>query len=301
MQIIFMGTPDFAVPTLDALVSAGHDILAAYTQPPRQAGRGKSLTPSPVQKRAEALGIATRSPVSLRPTVEQAAFAALGAEIAVVAAYGLILPQAILDAPELGCINVHASLLPRWRGAAPVHRAILAGDQRTGVTIMQMEAGLDTGPMLATVETEIGLKNGQALTAELAQIGADRLVDVLADLRAFAPVAQPDDGVTYAPKLDKSETRLDFMCSATQVVRQIRAFSPNAWFEHSGERIRIVAAEPLIAAEATRPGTVLDDTLTIACNPGRIRPTLVQRAGRAVMTPYELLRGFVLPQGSRIS
>jgi len=301
MRIIFMGTPDFAVPSLDALVAVGHDVVAAYTQPPRQAGRGKALTPSPIQKRAEALGIPVRSPVSLRSAEAQAAFAAMGADFAVVAAYGLILPQAVLDAPTHGCINVHASLLPRWRGAAPVHRAILAGDGRTGVTIMQMEAGLDTGPMLATIETDIGSKTGQALTAELARIGADRLIEVLADLPAYVPVPQPDEGVTYAPKIDKSETRLDFLCSATQVARQIRAFSPNAWFEHAGERIRIVSADPLIAAETARPGTVLDDALTIACNPGSVRPVLVQRAGRAVMTPDELLRGFALPPGARLS
>ena len=301
MRIIFMGTPDFAVPSLDALVAAGHEVVAVYSQPPRRAGRGKSLTPSPVQMRAEALGIDVRHPVSLRNAAEQAAFAALNADIAVVAAYGLILPQAVLEAPKHGCINVHASLLPRWRGAAPIHRAILAGDQQTGVTIMQMEAGLDTGPMLAAVETEIGIKNIGQLTQELALIGADRLIDVLADLSAFPPIPQPDEGILYAPKIDKSESRLDFLTSATQVIRQIRAFAPNAYFEHANERVRILEAEALITPDSTRPGTVINDALTIACNPGAIHPTLVQRAGRGVMTPAGLLRGFPVPVGIRLT
>jgi methionyl-tRNA formyltransferase len=300
MRIIFMGTPEFAVPSLDALVAAGHDVVAAYTQPPRPAGRGKGLRTSPVQQRAEALGIPVRHPVSLREPDAQAEFAALNADVAVVAAYGLILPQPILDAPTHGCINVHASRLPRWRGAAPVHRAILAGDAVTGVTIMQMEAGLDTGPMLATVSTPVDDKTGPALTRELAIMGASRLVDVLGDLPSFPPVPQPETGVTYATKLDKSETRLDFLTSATQVTRQLRAFTPNAFFEYHGERIRILAAEALITPESAPPGTVVDDTLTIACNPGAIRPTSVQRAGRGVMTAAELLRGFPIPAGTRL-
>jgi methionyl-tRNA formyltransferase len=313
MRIIFMGTPDFAVPSLDALVAAGHDIAAVYTQPPRPAGRGKALRPSPIQQRAEELGLPVRTPNSLRDPEAQTEFAALNADIAVVAAYGLILPQAILDAPKHGCINVHASLLPRWRGAAPIHRAILAGDSVTGVTIMQMEAGLDTGPMLATVELPIADKTGIALTEELAILGASRLIDVLANLPAFPPVPQPETGVTYATKLDKSETRLDFLTSATQVTRQIRAFAPNAYFEHQGERVRLLAANILSplppVGGATRkasgggpatPGTVLDEALTIACNPGAIRPTSVQRAGRAVMTPADLLRGFSIPAGTKL-
>ena len=300
MRIIFMGTPEFAVPSLNKLVEAGHEVLAAYTQPPRRAGRGKSLTPSPVHQRAEVLGIQVRHPISLRNDAEQAAFAALNADVAVVAAYGLILLQDILDAPLHGCINVHASLLPRWRGAAPIHRAILAGDSKTGVTIMQMEAGLDTGPMLAKIETEIGSKNVGQLTQELATLGATRLIEVLGDLSSFLPVQQPDAGVIYAPKIDKSESRLDFLVSAPQTVRQIRAFAPTpgAFFEHLGERIRILDAEPIIVAEAGQPAAVIDDALTIACNPGAIRPTLVQRAGRAAMTPAELLRGFPIPVGT---
>jgi methionyl-tRNA formyltransferase len=300
MRIIFMGTPDFAVPSLNALVDAGHELVAVYTQPPRPAGRGKGLRPSPIQQRAEALGIDVRHPVSLRNTETQGEFAALHADIAVVAAYGLILPQSILDAPRHGCLNVHASLLPRWRGAAPVHRAILAGDTITGVTIMQMEAGLDTGPLLATAEVPVDNKTGIALTVELAIVGACRLIDVLGDLPAFPSVRQPETGVTYATKLDKSETRLDFLTSATQVPRQIRAFAPNAFFEQGGERIRILAAEALIIAESVPPGIIIDDALTIACNPGAIRPTSVQRAGRGVMTPAELLRGFSIPAGTRL-
>ena len=303
MRIIFMGTPEFAVPTLDALVAAGHDVIAVYTQPPRRAGRGKALTPSLVQQRAEAHGIEVRSPASLRTSDAQADFAALDADVAVVAAYGLILPQAILDAPRHGCINVHASLLPRWRGAAPIHRAILAGDAQTGVTIMQMEAGLDTGPMLATVVTPVGTKTGGTLTQELAHLGACRLIDVIDDLDAFPPLPQPDNGVLYAPKIAKSEARLDFLNSATQTVRQVRAFAPapGAFFEIAGERIRILGAEPLVTPVANAPGTVINEKLTIACNPGALRPLLVQRAGRGVMTPAELLRGFAIPAGTRLS
>ena len=300
MRIIFMGTPDFAVPSLNALVAAGHNVVGIYTQPPRPAGRGKGLRPSPIQQRAEALGIDVCHPVSLRNPEDQADFAALNADVAVVAAYGLILPQAILDTPGLGCINVHASLLPRWRGAAPIQRALLSGDDVTGVTIMRMEAGLDTGPMLAMIETDIGNKNIGQLTEELAQIGAKRLIDVLDNLSAFPPIPQPEFGALYAPKIDKSESILDFLTSATQVVRQIRAFAPNAYFTLTDERIRILDAEAIITPDSARPGTVIDDALTIACNPGAIRPTLVQRAGRGVMTPSELLRGFSIPVGTRL-
>ena len=302
MRVIFMGTPDFAVPTLDALIAGGHDVIAVYTQPPRPAGRGKALQTSPVQRRAEALGIAVQSPAKLRDPADQVAFAALGADIAVVAAYGLILPQAVLDAPRLGCLNVHASLLPRWRGAAPVQRAILAGDATTGVTIMAMEAGLDTGPMRARVEIAIDGKDAGALTAALAQAGAQLLVDVLADLDGHPPVPQPEAGVTYAPKIDKAEARLDFLISAPQLVRQIRAFAPapGAFFELRGERIRILAADAVMGV-AARPGSTIDDALTIACNPGAIRPTIVQRAGKEAMRTAELLRGFPVAAGSSLA
>ncbi len=305
MRIIFMGTPEFAVPVLDALVAAGHDVVAAYSQPPRAGGRrGKALTPSPVHARAEALGIEVRTPLSFRKepgAIE--AFAALEADAAVVAAYGLILPVPVLEAPRHGCLNVHASLLPRWRGAAPIQRAILAGDTETGVGIMQMEAGLDTGPVRLEGRTPIGGKTAGELTAELSAMGARLMVEVLADLDAHPAAPQPDEGVTYAPKIDKSEARLDFSRSAVEVERQVRAFNPapGAWFEVQGERIRVHAAE-ILAPSSRAPGekVVLDDHLTIACAEGAVRPTLVQRAGRGVMTAQELLRGFAIPAGTRL-
>ncbi|BEU99651.1 methionyl-tRNA formyltransferase [Novosphingobium olei] len=298
MKVIFMGTPDFAVPTLEALVAAGHEVVAAYSQPPRPAGRGKKLQPSPVQLAAEAHGIEVRVPVSLKGAEEQAAFAALGADVAVVAAYGLILPQAVLDAPRLGCLNVHGSLLPRWRGAAPVQRAILAGDAATGVTIMQMERGLDTGPMLATVETPVAGKTAGELTTELAEKGAALMVEVLADIGVHPPVVQPEEGVTYAHKIDKAESRLDFTASAEQVERQVRAFAPapGAFFELEGERYRVLAAEVVEGGGA--PGTVIDAALTIACGGGALRPTIVQRAGRPAMDTAAMLRGRAIAAGT---
>lgn len=301
MRIIFMGTPDFAVPTLDALVEAGHDICAVYSQPPRRAGRGKALSPTPVHQRAEQLGLTVRTPASLKGAEDQTAFAELGADVAIVSAYGLILPQAVLDAPKLGCINVHASLLPRWRGAAPVQRAILAGDAETGVTIMQMEAGLDTGPMLAKVQTSVDGKSAGELTEELAHLGAKLLIEVLAYISAHPPVAQPTDGVTYAAKIDKAESRIDFAQSAIGVERQIRAFAPapGAFFEFQGERFRILAAEIVPSSGGT--GFVLDDQLTIACADQAIRPTLIQRAGKSAMAPADLLRGFAIPAGTVIA
>lgn len=298
MRIVFMGTPDFAVPALDALVNAGHEIAAVYCQPPRPAGRGKAPRPSPVQLRAEVLGLEVRYPVSLRDQDEQAAFAALDLDAAVVAAYGLILPVPVLEASRRGCFNIHASLLPRWRGAAPIVRAILSGDDRTGVTIMRMEKGLDTGPMLATVETLVDRKTGGDLTTELAERGATLMVEVLGDLSRYPQISQPTEGVTYAAKVEKSEARLDFSQSAEQVERQARAFNPapGAFFEVSGERVRILAGE--IVADDGKAGRVLDERLTIACGTGAIRPTLVQRAGRGVMATEELLRGFAIPQGT---
>ena len=301
MRIIFMGTPDFAVPSLNALVEAGHDVVAVYSQPPRPAGRGKTVMPTPVHQRATALGIEVHTPLSLKDSAAQAAFAALTADIAIVAAYGLILPRAILDAPRLGCLNVHASLLPRWRGAAPILRAILAGDDETGVTIMQMEAGLDSGPMRAKQSTPIGRKTSGALTAELADMGASLLIDVLAALNSHPSVDQPEDGVTYAAKIEKAESRIEFTQSAAQVDRQIRAFAPTpgAFFEHQGERIRILAAE--LAEGSGRPGTIIDDLMTIACGSGAIRPVRVQRAGKSAMSTAELLRGYALPSGTQLS
>ena len=297
-----MGTPDFAVPTLDALVAAGHDVVAVYTQPPRAGGRrGRSLTPSPVHVRADALGIEVRTPATLRDAGAHDAFAALDLDAAIVAAYGLILPVPVLAAPRLGCLNVHASLLPRWRGAAPIHRAILAGDAETGVTIMDMEKGLDTGPMRATVRTAVEGKDGGTLTTELAEAGAALMVRVLADLSAFPPIAQPKAGVTYAAKIDKAEARLDFTRAAAEVERQVRAFhpTPGASFEHDGDRIRILAAE-IVPGDA-QPGTVLDDRLTIACGRDALRPLRLQRAGRAALTAGEALRGFAIAPGTILS
>jgi methionyl-tRNA formyltransferase len=301
MRLAFMGTPDFAVPTLDALLAAGHEVVACYSQPPRPAGRGKALRPSPVQARAEAAGIEVRTPLSLRDPEEQDAFAALGLDAAVVAAYGLILPVPVLETPRLGCLNVHGSILPRWRGAAPVQRAILAGDEVTGVTIMQMERGLDTGPMYAVRETVVDRKTAGELTDELAGMGAALMVEVLDRIRELTPTPQPEQGVTYASKIEKHEARIDFGRSAIEVERQIRAFNPwpGAFFEYQGERIRILAAE--FSGESGEPGTAIDHGLTIACGEGAIVPSFVQRAGRGVMTTSELLRGFVIPAGARLA
>ncbi|WOE73788.1 methionyl-tRNA formyltransferase [Alterisphingorhabdus coralli] len=304
MRIIYMGTPDFAVPTLNALYDAGHEIVAVYCQPPRPAGRGKKPRPSVVQKRAEELGLEVRTPVSLKKDVAQAEFAAFNADIAVVAAYGLILPQAILDAPAHGCLNVHGSLLPRWRGAAPVQRAILAGDAMTGVTIMQMEAGLDTGPMLAKAETPVAGKNAGELTDEIATMGAELMVEVLADLDSYPPEVQPDNGVTYAHKIEKAEGRLDFTQIAIQVERQIRAFTPwpGAFFEFEGQRYRVHQADIILDAEQAEPGTILDDRITIACaDQSAICPTIIQKAGKPAMALDDFLRGNSLPKGAQIA
>jgi methionyl-tRNA formyltransferase len=300
MRIIFMGSPDFAVPTLDALAEAGHEVAAVYTQPPRPAGRGKGERPTPVDDRAGELGIEVRTPKSLRGQAEQEAFAELEADVAVVAAYGLILPQPILDAPMLGCLNVHASLLPRWRGAAPVQRAIMAGDEVTGVTIMQMEAGLDTGPMLLKRAVPIEDSNAAQLTEVLAKLGASMMVEVLADLPDFDPLPQPDDGVTYAAKIKKEEARIDWSRPARELKRQVQGLAPfpGAWFEAGGERIKLLAAET--ARGNSEPGEVIDDELTVACGNGALRSTLVQRAGKSPMGVEELLRGFAIPQGTRL-
>ena len=293
-----MGSPEFAVPSMDALVGAGHKVPAVYCQPPRPAGRGKAPRPTAVQQRAEQLGIEVRTPSSLRSGHEQARFRSLEADLAVVAAYGLILPPPILEAPRAGCINVHASLLPRWRGAAPIQRAILAGDPVSGVTIMRMDEGLDTGPILLRRELRIKGKNAGQVTQELAQLGADALLEWLS--APTPPVPQPQDGVTYAAKIAKGETRIDWSRSAEDVVRQVLAFtpSPGAWFEAGGERVKLLDAEPV--KDSGEPGEVLDEQLTIACGRGAVRPLLVQRAGRAPMPPAELLRGFAIPVGTAL-
>ncbi|WP_294189498.1 methionyl-tRNA formyltransferase [uncultured Sphingomonas sp.] len=304
MRIVFMGTPDFAVPTLDALVEAGHEIVAAYSQPPRPGGRrGRELVASPVQRRAEALGISVRTPVSLKGTEQQAAFAGLNADVGVVAAYGLILPQAVLDAPRLGCLNVHGSLLPRWRGAAPIQRAIMAGDAETGVGIMQMEAGLDTGPVRLEGRTEIDGKTARQLTVELADMGARLMVEVLADIDAHPPMPQPDEGVTYAAKISKAEAKIDWTRSAREIERIVRGLNPapGAWFEVSGERVKALAADVLPFTFPGGEGVTVDAALTIGCGDGALRPTLVQRAGRGVTSAEEMLRGFPVRSGTELT
>ena len=302
MRLAFMGTPDFAVPTLDALLEAGHEVAAVYTQPPRPGGRrGKELTPSPIHRRAEAAGIEVRTPERLRGDEEQEAFAALHLDAAVVAAYGLILPEPILSAPRHGCLNVHASLLPRWRGAAPIVRAILAGDEKTGVCIMGMEKGLDTGPVFARGETEIDGKAAGELTAELAGMGGALMAQVLERVGQIVPQPQPEEGITYAHKIDKAEARLDFSQAAEAVERQVRAFNPvpGAFFDYEAERFKVLRA--VVCDVNGPPGTVMDEQLTIACGSGAIRPTLVQRAGKAAMTTTELLRGYPIPAGTRLA
>jgi methionyl-tRNA formyltransferase len=297
MRIVFMGSPDFAVPSLNALVEAGHEVVAVYAQPPRPAGRGKADRKTAVHELAEQLRIEVRTPRTLRDPDEQARFRALDADLGVVAAYGLILPKPILEAPKGGCINVHASLLPRWRGAAPIQRGILAGDEISGVTIMKMDEGLDTGPMLLKRKLDIRGKNAGQVTDELAKLGAGALVEWLDHPTTAA--AQPDEGATYASKIDKAEARIDWSRSAREVERQVRAFNPvpGAWFEVNDERVKLL--EAVVGDDASgRPGEVLDDCLNIACASGYIRPLRVQRGGRGAMTTGELLRGFPIPRGT---
>ena len=296
MRIVFMGTPVFSVAALEALVGAGHEIVCAYTQPPRPAGRGKKEQPSPVQARAEALGIPVRHPTSLKGAEAQAEFADLGADVAVVVAYGLILPQAILDAPRHGCLNIHASLLPRWRGAAPIHRAIMAGDAETGVCIMQMEAGLDTGPVLLRKATAIGAEETTGeLHDRLAAIGAEAIVEALAKLSGLTSEVQPEGGVTYAAKIDKAEARIDWTRPADEVARLIRGLSPfpGAWCDVAGERVKFHGAR--VVAGAGVPGEVISG-FTVACGEGAVEITRVQREGKKAMAADEVLRGMDLPK-----
>ena len=305
MRIAFMGSPDFAVPALRALHAAGHEIACVYAQPPRPAGRGQKETPCPVHRAALELGLPVRTPARVkRDTAEHAAFAALDLDVAVVAAYGLILPKAMLDAPRRGCLNIHASLLPRWRGAGPIQAAILAGDAETGITIMRMEEGLDTGPMLLREATPIGPRmTTPEVHDALAAIGA-RLI-----LRALdenpAPVPQPESGVTYAPKIAKEDGRLDWTAPAEALDRRIRALTPwpGCFFHHGAEVIRVLAAEPTEGQGA--PGTVLDAPAraggesgpVIACGTGALRLLRLQRAGRAALPAPDFLRGYALPPG----
>jgi len=301
MRIIFMGTPNFSVPVLEALVDAGHDVVAVYSQPPRPAGRGKKDRPSPVQSKAEALGLTVRYPASVRTDEALAEFQALNADIAVVVAYGLILPQSILDAPKRGCLNIHASLLPRWRGAAPIHRAIMAGDGETGVCIMQMEAGLDTGPVLSRHTVSIGeSKTTQQLHDRLSDIGATAIVDALAQLDQLDAQPQPDDGVTYAAKIEKSEAAIDWSKPAIEVDRLVRGLSPfpGAWFEMNGTRVKVLGST--LVEHSGTAGCVLDDELTVACGEGAIRLTKLQRAGKSAQDAEQFLNGWPLPAGTQL-
>ena len=294
MKVVFMGTPEFSVPVLEALAAA-HQVVAVYSQPPRPAGRGKELRPSPVQACAERLGLPVRHPVSLKGAEAQAEFAALGADVAVVVAYGLILPQAVLDAPRFGCLNIHASLLPRWRGAAPIHRAIMAGDAETGICIMRMEAGLDTGPVLLREAVAIGAEEVTAeLHDRLSALGARLIVEALERLPSLVAVPQPAEGVTYAAKIDKAEARVDWSLPAVQVDRLIRGLSPfpGAWCMAGGERVKLLRSRVVDGRGA--PGQVLGG-LVVACGDGAVEITLAQREGKKAQGPEEFLRGFTLP------
>ena len=306
LRLVFMGTPAYAVPTLDALCASGHSIAAVYTQPPRAAERGRKVRPTPVAVRAEAAGIPVRTPPSLKREEAQTAFAALGADLAVTVAYGLILPPAVLVAPRLGCINAHASLLPRWRGAAPIQRAIMAGDEETGVTIMRMDEGLDTGPILAAEAVPIGPETtGGMLHDTLAALSARLVVDAIDALAAgtLAETPQPSDGVTYAAKLEKHEAAIDWRAPATHIERRVRALAPapGAWFVHEGERIKVLASAEAAPSQGEPPGTVLDEALTIACGAGStLRPTRLQRAGKTPMGADAFLRGRPIEAGTQL-
>ncbi|WP_416900379.1 MAG: methionyl-tRNA formyltransferase [Minwuia sp.] len=308
MRMVFMGTPDFAVPALRAIHAAGHEVVAAYSQPPRAAGRGKKPRPSPVHRAAAELGIEVFTPLSLKSPEVQSEFALHRADVAVVAAYGLILPQAILDTPRLGCFNIHASLLPRWRGAAPIHRAVMAGDEKTGVTIMKMDAGLDTGDMALVEETEIGPRDTTAtLHDRLAEMGARLMVDALAKLAdgTLELTPQPDEGVTYAKKIDKAEAQIDWTRDDFEIVSLIHGLTPfpGAWFEHGGERIKVHDAHPVMidpAGHPPPPGTVISDSLIVRCGNGFVQLETLQRAGKKAMSAGDFQRGKAIPVGARL-
>src|SRR6201995_4627275 len=299
----FMGTPDFAVPTLAELIAQGHDIAAVYSQPPRPKGRGMALEPGPVHKFAEGAGLEARTPLSLKGADEQAAFAALNVDAAIVVAYGLLLPKPILDAPKLGCFNLHGSLFPRWRGAAPIQRAVMAGDAETGVMVMQMEEGLDTGPGLMAERVAVGRKTSGDLSAELSRLGADLMVRALGALErgAITPQPQSEQGVTYAKKISKDEARIDWTKSAAEIDCLIRGLAPapGAFTEVKGERLKILYAMPV--KDRGEPGEVITDDLTVACGEGALKLLKVQRAGKGVMEARELLKGFALPPGTRLT
>ena len=299
MRVVFMGSPEFSVPALEALVAAGHEICAVYCQPPRPAGRGKKDRLTAVHEHALKLGLEVRHPVSLKTQEAQEAFARLGADIAVVVAYGLILPQAILDAPKRGCLNIHASLLPRWRGAAPIHRAILAGDRDTGVCIMQMDAGLDTGPVLLCASTGIGDEETTAdLHDRLSRLGAEQIVKALSQLDSLVPKPQPEDGVTYAAKIDKAEARVDWSRPSVDIDRQIRGLSPfpGAWTLHGDMRIKLLASR--LSHGQAAPGTVLLDPLRVACGDGAVELLRLQRAGKGAQEAEVFLNGWPIAEGT---
>lgn len=303
LRLAFMGTPEFAVPTLVELIGQGHEIACVYSQPPRPKGRGLATEPSPVHALALAHKIAVRTPVSLKDAAQQELFAALEVDAAIVVAYGLLLPKPILDAPKLGCFNLHGSLLPRWRGAAPIQRAIMAGDAETGVMSMRMEEGLDTGPVLMAERTKIGRKTYGELHDELARLGADLMARTVSALErgSIAEQKQTEDGVTYARKISKEETRIDWTKPAREIDCLIRGLSPapGAWTDVKGERVKILNCEP--ATGVGTAGTLVDDALTIACGTGALRLTRLQRPGKSAMDAGELLRGFALPRGTKFS
>ena len=302
LRLAFMGTPDFAVPTLAELIAQGHEIACVYSQPPRPKGRGMSLEPGPVHKFAESAKLKVRTPLSLKDPDQQAAFAALDLDAAIVVAYGLLLPKPILEAPMLGCFNLHGSLLPRWRGAAPIQRAVMAGDAETGVMVMRMDEGLDTGPVLMAERVPVGRKTSGDLTAELSRLGADLMVRARGALErgAVQPRAQAVEGVTYAKKILKEEARIDWHRSAHEIDCQIRGLAPfpGAFTEANGERLKILYAEPV--AGSGKPGVLLDDALTVACGEGALRLNKVQRPGKSAMSAVELLKGFALPRGTQL-
>jgi len=303
MRVAFMGSPDFALPTLGAILDAGHDVVCVYSQPPRPAGRGQALRETPVHRFAAARGIEVRTPRSLKKAPEQEAFAALALDVAVVVAYGLILPKAILDAPRLGCVNLHGSLLPRWRGAAPIQRAVMAGDDVTGVQTMRMEEGLDTGPVYLSAGTEIDDEDTAGTVHDrLAALGAPLVVETLALLNIGAAVARPqsEEGMTYAPKITPAETRIDWTKPARVVDRQIRGLAPfpGAWFELDGVRIKALGSR--LSSGRGVPGEALDDALKIACGEGAVRLMSVQRAGKGAMDADAYLRGAPVPAGSML-
>ncbi len=305
LRLVFMGSPEFSVTTLSALIDAGHEIVCIYAQPPKPAGRGQKERPCPVHAEANRLGIPARTPKSLRADDVKAEFAELNLDAAIVVAYGLILPQEILDAPKLGCLNVHASLLPRWRGAAPIQRAIMAGDTETGVGIMQMDEGLDTGDVLAEAKTSIAAdETASTLHDRLSEMGASLLVPTLSAYAAgdLVATAQSADGITYASKLERGEGLIDFQALAGEIECKVRALNPwpGTWFEHEGVRIKVGAVELLNDATG-EPGKLIDNELSIACGLGAVRPLRLQRPGKGMLDADAFLRGYPIKRGTKLN